>query len=84
MLPSDRGRDKLPVRRAGGTDDDDDGGGDGAAESDASEKQQRCHRTKLQGSAKIWALGLVNFVLVVAYHFCLALPATFTQPGVHL
>ena len=27
---------------------------------------------------------LVNFVLDVAYHLCLALPAAFTQPGTHL
>ena len=25
--------------------------------------------------------GLVNFVIAVAYHFCLSLPAVFTQPG---
>ena len=24
---------------------------------------------------------LVNFVLALAYHFCTALPASFTQPG---
>ena len=28
--------------------------------------------------------GLMNFVSAIAYHFCLALPAAFTQPGVHL
>ena len=28
--------------------------------------------------------GLVNFVPAVAYHFCLALPAAFTQPRVRL
>ena len=28
--------------------------------------------------------GLVNFVSAVAYHFCQALPAAFTQPGDHL
>ena len=28
--------------------------------------------------------GLVNFVAAVAYHFCLSLPAAFTQPGVNL
>ena len=27
---------------------------------------------------------MVNFVLVVAYHFCLSLTAAFTQPGDHL
>ena len=26
----------------------------------------------------------MNFVTALAYHFCLALPATFTQPGDHL
>ena len=40
--------------------------------------QQYC---LLQGSAKRWALGFVNFVPAVAYHFCLALPAAFSQPG---
>ena len=49
--------------------------------------------TVVQGSAKRRAPGLVNFgelfVLVnfvpaVAYHFCLALPAAFTQPGARL
>ena len=38
----------------------------------------------LQGSAKRRSSGLVNFVSAVAYHFCLALPAAFTQPGIHL
>ena len=28
-----------------------------------------------------WALDLVNFVPAVAYHFCLNLPANFSQPG---
>ena len=28
--------------------------------------------------------GLVNLIPALAYHFCLALPAEFTQPGVHL
>ena len=27
---------------------------------------------------------MVKFVPAVAYHFCLALPAAFTQPGDHL
>ena len=27
---------------------------------------------------------MVNFITAVAYHFCLALPAAFTQPGDHL
>ena len=33
---------------------------------------------------KRWVPGLVNFVPAVACHFCLALPAEFTQPGDHL
>ena len=37
----------------------------------------------IQGSAKRRSPGLVNFVAAVAYHFCLALPAAFTQPRVH-
>ena len=28
--------------------------------------------------------GFVNFFPALAYHFCLALPAAFTQPGDHL
>ena len=35
----------------------------------------------IQGSTKRRALGLVNFVPALAYHFCLNLPAAFTQPG---
>ena len=35
----------------------------------------------LQGLAKKWFPGWVNFVPALAYHFCLALPAAFTQPG---
>ena len=38
----------------------------------------------LQGLAEKWVPGLVNFVLAVAYHLCLALPGAFTQPGDHL
>ena len=38
----------------------------------------------LQRSAKICAPGLVNFVHAFVYYFCLALPAAFTQRGVHL
>ena len=38
----------------------------------------------VQSSAYRWAPGLVNFVHAVAYHFCLALPVAFTQPGVRL
>ena len=35
----------------------------------------------VKGLAKRRAPGLVNFVPAVAYPFCLALPAAFTQPG---
>ena len=35
----------------------------------------------VQGSAKRRSPGLVNFVAAVDYHFCLALPAAFTQSG---
>ena len=38
----------------------------------------------LQGSAKTLDQSLVNFVPALAYHFCRALPAVFTQPGGHL
>ena len=38
----------------------------------------------VQGPAKRWSPGLVNFVPSLAYHSCLALPAAFTQPGVCL
>ena len=38
-------------------------------------------RHEIQGSARGWPPGLVNFIPAVAYHFCLALPAEFTQPG---
>ena len=39
---------------------------------------------EIQGSAKRRASGLVNIVAALAYHFWLALPAAFTQPGDHL
>ena len=35
----------------------------------------------LQGWAKVSFPGLLNFVPAVAYHFCLNLPAAFSQPG---
>ena len=42
----------------------------------------RIMSSSVQGSAKRWSVPrLVNFT--VAYHFCLALPAVFTQPGDH-
>ena len=37
-----------------------------------------------QGPAKRWSPGLVNFVAAFVYHFCMASPAAFTQPGKHL
>ena len=40
--------------------------------------------TEGQGLAKRRSPGLVNFAAAVAYHFYLALPAAFTQPGEHL
>ena len=38
----------------------------------------------IQGSAKRWSPELVNFVIALAYHFCLASPAAFTQPEDHV
>ena len=38
----------------------------------------------VQGSTNRRAPGLVNFVPVLAYHFCLNLPAAFTEPGARL
>ena len=35
----------------------------------------------LQRSAKVGAPGLVNYIIVVAYHFCPSLAAAFMQPG---
>ena len=35
----------------------------------------------VQGLANPRARGLVNFVTADAYHFCLNLPDTFSQPG---
>ena len=43
-------------------------------------RKQLKYRTRLKGSPP----GLVNFITALAYHFCLALPAVFTQPGGHL
>ena len=37
----------------------------------------------IQGPAKKRFPGCENFVLAVAYHFCLALPEKFSQPGNH-
>ena len=38
----------------------------------------------LQVATKRLGSGLVNFVTALAYHFCLNLPAIFTQLGDHL
>ena len=38
----------------------------------------------VQGSTNRRAPGLVNFVPALAHHFCLNLPAAFTQPGARL
>ena len=38
----------------------------------------------VKGSTNRRALGLVNFVPALPYHFCLKLPAAFTQPGARL
>ena len=48
------------------------------------ENNSFCNTFTVQGSAKRRAPGLVRFVPAVACHFCLALPAAFTQPGAHL
>ena len=37
----------------------------------------------IQGPAKKQFPGCENFVLAVAYHFCLASPEKFSQPGNH-
>ena len=42
----------------------------------------RC--SHIQSSTNRRAPGFVNFVLALAYHFCLNLPAAFTQPGARL
>ena len=44
---------------------------------------QRCPPTAtvdLQSREKVLVCGLVKFVPAVAYHFCLNLPGTFSQP----
>ena len=40
--------------------------------------------SRIQGLAKRWSLGLVNFVTALVYHLCLAMPTAFTQPRNHL
>ena len=35
----------------------------------------------VQRSSKVGAPGLVSLITAVAYHFCLSLPAVFTQQG---
>ena len=42
-----------------------------------------CGLIACTGVAKKCFPGLVNFVIAVAFHFCLNLPATFSQPGKH-
>ena len=42
------------------------------------------NRSTVQGSTNRRALGLVNLVPALAYHFCLNLPAAFTQPVARL
>ena len=37
--------------------------------------------SNIQGPTKRLRPGFVNFVPAVAYHFCLALPVAFAQPG---
>ena len=37
--------------------------------------------TGVQGFTLWLFAGLVNFIIAVAYHFCLNLPAAFSQPG---
>ena len=44
-------------------------------------KRYPLHQQYIQGPAKRWSPGLVNFVPAVAYQSCLALPAVFTQPS---
>ena len=44
--------------------------------------QQPCG-VVVQGSPKECYPGLVNFVIAVAYHFCLNLPGAFSQTGKH-
>ena len=39
---------------------------------------------EVQGLAIRRSPGLVNFVIALAYHYCLALPAAFTQPRDYL
>ena len=39
------------------------------------------HNSHIQVSAERRTPGLVNFATALAYHFCLALPAAFTQPA---
>ena len=46
-------------------------------------RRPRCGWQYIQGLQKEWAPGLKNFVPALAYHFCLALPAIFPQPGLH-
>ena len=47
------------------------------------ELETNLRQEDIKSSAKRWSPGLMNFVPAVVYHFCLALPAAFTQPGDH-
>ena len=55
----------------------------GAAATPRQHCPQMTQRRCIQGSAKRWSLGLVNFVAAVAYHICLAFPVAFTRPWDH-
>ena len=44
-------------------------------------RNSRVSSCNLQGISKRPFPGLVNFILAVSYHFCLNLPAGFSQPG---
>ena len=46
-------------------------------------KQILCPSTLYKAQLKRWTPGMVKFDPAVAFHFCLALPAAFTQPGAH-
>ena len=49
-------------------------------------KSMHCskHGVKVHTLAEVGVPGLVNFITAVAYHFCLARPRAFTQPGTYL
>ena len=47
-------------------------------------KRTLAHPCIVQISAKRRVQGLVNFILALAYYYCLALPAEFMQPEAHI